>query len=55
VDYYLDKGVTITAKYYIALLGKLKQQLISKRGGKLSKGMLSSQGTRNRQIFTLKF
>jgi histone-lysine N-methyltransferase SETMAR len=34
------KSVTITAKYFIALLDKLKQQLVSKRRGKLSKGIL---------------
>jgi transposase len=37
---YLEKGATITAKYYVALLEKLKQQLVSKRRGKLSKGIL---------------
>jgi hypothetical protein len=34
---YLEKGAKITAKYYIALLDKPKQQLVSKRRGKLSK------------------
>jgi hypothetical protein len=34
---YLEKGENITAKYYVALLDKLKQQLVSKRRGKLSK------------------
>jgi hypothetical protein len=28
---YLEQGATITAKYYVALLDKLKQQLVSKR------------------------
>jgi hypothetical protein len=37
------KCATITAKYCFALLDKLKQQLISKRLGKLSKGMLFLQ------------
>jgi hypothetical protein len=31
----LEKGVTITEKYYFALLDKLKQQLVSKHRGKL--------------------
>jgi hypothetical protein len=34
---YLEKGATITAKYYVALLDKLKQQLVCKLRGKLSK------------------
>jgi histone-lysine N-methyltransferase SETMAR len=34
---YLEKGATITAKYYVARLHKLMQQLFSKRRGKLSK------------------
>jgi hypothetical protein len=34
---YLEKDAAITAKYYIALLDKLKQQLVSKRQDKLSK------------------
>jgi hypothetical protein len=34
--YYLQKGATIMAKYYVALLYKLKQQLVSKRRDKLS-------------------
>jgi hypothetical protein len=37
---YLEKYATITAKYYVTLLDKLKQQLFSKRRGKLSKGNL---------------
>jgi hypothetical protein len=37
---YLEKGAAIMAKYYVALLDKLKQQLVSKRRGKLSKGIL---------------
>jgi hypothetical protein len=39
---YLEKGATITAKYHVAFLDKLKQQLVSKRGGKLSKGIFVS-------------
>jgi hypothetical protein len=34
---YPEKGATTTAKYYVALLNKLKQQLFSERRGKLSK------------------
>jgi histone-lysine N-methyltransferase SETMAR len=37
---YLEEGTTITAEYCVALLNKLKQQPISKRRGKLSKGIL---------------
>jgi hypothetical protein len=37
---YLQKYATTTAKYYDALLDKLKQQLVSKRRGKFSKGIL---------------
>jgi hypothetical protein len=33
----------MTAKYYVELLNKLKQQLVSKRGGKLSGGILFLQ------------
>jgi hypothetical protein len=40
---YLEKGATITAKYYIALLGKMKQELVSKHRGKLSRGILFLQ------------
>jgi hypothetical protein len=40
---YLEKGATIMAEYYIALLNKLKQQLVSKRQGMLSKGILFLQ------------
>jgi hypothetical protein len=36
---YLEKGATIMEKYYVALLDKLKQQLVSKHQGKLSKGI----------------
>jgi hypothetical protein len=32
---YLEKGATITAKFYIALLDRLKQQLVSKCRSKL--------------------
>jgi histone-lysine N-methyltransferase SETMAR len=40
---YLEKGATITAKYYIVLLIKLKQQLVSKCQAKLLKGILFLQ------------
>jgi hypothetical protein len=40
---YLERGATIMAKYYIALLDKMKQQLVSKHRGKLSKGILLHQ------------
>jgi histone-lysine N-methyltransferase SETMAR len=40
---YLEKGAIITAKYYFALLYKLKQQLVTKLRGKLSKGNLFLQ------------
>jgi hypothetical protein len=36
---YLEKG----AKYYVALVNKPKQQLVSKRRGKLSKGIFFLQ------------
>jgi hypothetical protein len=39
----LENGETITAKYSVALLDTLKQQLVSKRRGKLSKGILFLQ------------
>jgi hypothetical protein len=59
---YLEKGATITAKYYVALLDKLKQQLVSKRREKLSsffKTMLlltrRPLRAKNWQIFILKF
>jgi hypothetical protein len=61
---YLEKDATITAKNYVALLNKLKQQLVSKRRAKLSKGicifkkilLLTRQPLRttNWHIFTLK-
>jgi hypothetical protein len=35
---YLQEGATVTAKYYVALLDRLKQQLVSKYRGKLLKG-----------------
>jgi hypothetical protein len=41
---YLGKGPTITAKNCVALLDKLKQQLVSKHQGKFSKGILILQG-----------
>jgi hypothetical protein len=37
---YLQKGATIMAKYHIALVNRLKQQLVFKRRGKLLKGIL---------------
>jgi histone-lysine N-methyltransferase SETMAR len=40
---YLEKGATITEKYYVVVLDKLKQQLVSERRGKLSKGILFLQ------------
>jgi hypothetical protein len=42
VDYLAD-GATITAKQYVALLDELKQQLVFKRRGRLSKGILFLQ------------
>jgi hypothetical protein len=62
---YQERGATITAKYYVALLDEMKQQLVSKRRGKLLKGILFLQDnaaphkaplpTRNWHNFTLKF
>jgi hypothetical protein len=40
---HLEKAAAITAQYYVALLNKLKQQLVSKHQGKLSKGILFLQ------------
>jgi histone-lysine N-methyltransferase SETMAR len=40
---YLERGATITTKYYVALLNKMKQQLVSKRQGKFSKEILFLQ------------
>jgi histone-lysine N-methyltransferase SETMAR len=40
---YLGMGASIMAKYYVAPLDKLKQQVVSKRRGKLSKGILFLQ------------
>jgi hypothetical protein len=40
---YLEKSAVITTKYCIALFEKLKQKLASKRGSKLSKGILFLQ------------
>jgi len=37
---YLPKGQTINAEYYLSLLVQLKDILIEKRRGKLSKGVL---------------
>jgi hypothetical protein len=36
-------GATIMAKYYVALLNKLKQQLVSEHRFKLSRGILFFQ------------
>jgi hypothetical protein len=41
--HYLEEDATITAKYCIALLHKLKQQLVSKHQGKLLKWILFLQ------------
>jgi histone-lysine N-methyltransferase SETMAR len=40
---YLEKCVTITTKYCVTLLNKLKEQLVSKRQGMLPKGILFLQ------------
>jgi hypothetical protein len=40
----LMKGATTTAEYCLALLNEPNQQLVSKRRGKLSKGILFLQG-----------
>jgi hypothetical protein len=40
---FLEKGATITAKYNIALLSKMNQELVSKCQGKLSKEILFLQ------------
>jgi hypothetical protein len=40
---YLEKDTTIMARYCVALLNKLKQQLVSKCRGKLSKKILFLQ------------
>jgi hypothetical protein len=40
---YPEKGATITAKYYVAFLDNLKQQLVAERRGQLSKGILFLQ------------
>jgi hypothetical protein len=39
----LVNGATITGKYYVALVDKLKQQMASERRRKLSKGILLLQ------------
>jgi hypothetical protein len=36
---HLEKGATIIAKYYVAILNIMKQQLVSKRQSKFSKGI----------------
>jgi histone-lysine N-methyltransferase SETMAR len=43
LNLWLEKGATIKAKYYIALLNKLDQQLFSKCRGKLLKRILFLQ------------
>jgi hypothetical protein len=40
---YLERGATIMAKYYVALLDEMKQQLVSKHQGKLLKEILLLQ------------
>jgi len=40
---YIDKGATITDSYYTPLLDKVKQAMVSKQQGKLSKGVLFLQ------------
>jgi histone-lysine N-methyltransferase SETMAR len=40
---YLEKGATIRAKYCVAHLDSLKQQLVTKRRDNLSKGILFLQ------------
>jgi hypothetical protein len=40
---YLEGYATITAKYYFALLDKMKHQLVSEGRGKLSKAILFLQ------------
>jgi hypothetical protein len=40
---YLERRATITANYYSVLVDKLKQHLVSKFRGKLSKGILFLQ------------
>jgi hypothetical protein len=62
---YLEKSATITLNYWDAFLDKRKQQLVSKRRGKLSKEPCSFKTallftrqplhTKNWQMFTLKF
>jgi hypothetical protein len=62
---FLENCATITVKYYVALLEKLKLQLIFKLRGTLSKGILFLQGmiflarrslrTRDWEIFILNF
>jgi hypothetical protein len=51
---YQEKGVTITVKYYIALLDKLKRQLVSKHRGKLSKAILFLQDNATPHKATIK-
>jgi hypothetical protein len=36
----LERGATITAEHYVAFLDKMIHQLVFKRRGKLSKGIL---------------
>ena len=40
---YLEKGATTTDSYYTPLLDKVKQAMVSKQQGKLSKGVLFLQ------------
>jgi hypothetical protein len=40
---YLEKGATITAKYYVTFFDKLKEQVVSKRRCKFSKGIFFLQ------------
>jgi histone-lysine N-methyltransferase SETMAR len=40
---HLEKGATITDSYYTSLLDKVKQAMVSKQQGKLSKGVLFLQ------------
>lgn len=43
LTYYIEKSVTITAEYYVVLLDKVKQQLVSKCWSKLTKWILFLQ------------
>jgi hypothetical protein len=50
---YLEEGATIMAKYYIVVLDKLKQQLVSKLRGKLSKAILFLQDNAGPHMVTI--